>query len=63
MTTLQDDDDDDKQPKTTAIPKNKKRKINNAEAKAQKRELKKQKLLEQLNENTDKMKKLKQKIN
>ena len=64
MTTLQDDDDnDDKQPKTTAKPKSKKRKINNAEAKAQKRELKKQKLLEQLNENTDKMKKLKQKIN
>ena len=62
MTTLQDDDDD-KQPKTTAKPKNKKRKINNAEAKAQKRELKKQKLLEQLNENTDNMKKLKQKIN
>ena len=43
--------------------KAKKRKINNAEAKAQKRELKKQKLLEQLNENTNKMKKLKQKIN
>ena len=66
MTTLQDDDDDDnddKQPKTTAKPKSKKRKINNAEAKAQKRELKKQKLLEQLNENTNKMKKLKQKIN
>ena len=62
MTTLQDDDDD-KQPKTTAKPKNKKRKINNAEAKAQNRELKKQKLLEQLNENTNKMKKLKQKIN
>ena len=64
MTILQDDDDnDDKQPKTTAKPKSKKRKINNAEAKAQKRELKKQKLLEQLNENTNKMKKLKQKIN
>ena len=63
MTTLQDDDVDDKHQKTTAKPKSKKRKINNAEAKAQKRELKKQKLLEQLNENTDKMKKLKQKIN
>ena len=63
MTTLQDDDVDDKHQKTTAKPKSKKRKINNAEAKAQKRELKKQKLLEQLNENTNKMKKLKQKIN
>ena len=62
MTTLQDSDDSE-QPKTTAKAKNKKRKINNAEAKAQKRELKKQKLIEQLNENTDKMKKLKQKIN
>ena len=74
MRTLNDnsdeDDDDDKEnkpPKTTTTaatkPKSKKRKINNAEAKAQKRELKKQKLLEQLNENTNKMKKLKQKIN
>ena len=73
MTTLNDnnddDDDDDKEnkpPKTTtaaAKPKNKKRKIDNAQTKAQKRELKKQKLLEQLNENTDKMKRLKQKIN
>ena len=70
-----DDGDDDKENKlpkatttttttaATAKPKTKKRKINNAEAKAQKRELKKQKLLEQLNENTNKMKKLKQKIN
>ena len=70
-----DDDKENKPPKATtattttaaaaaiAKPKTKKRKINNAEAKAQKRELKKQKLLEQLNENTNKMKKLKQKIN
>ena len=63
MTTLNDnnDDDDDKENKppkaatTTAAakPKTKKRKIDNAQTKAQKRELKKQKLLEQLNENTD----------
>ena len=74
MTTLNDnndDDDDDKEnkpPKATtttaaAKPKTKKRKIDNAQTKAQKRELKKQKLLEQLNENTDKIKRLKQKIN
>ena len=73
MTTLNDnnDDDDDKEnkpPKATtttaaAKPKNKKRKIDDAQTKAQKRELKKQKLLEQLNENTDKIKRLKQKIN
>ena len=73
MTTLNDnnDDDDDKENKppkaatTTAAakPKTKKRKIDNAQTKAQKRELKKQKLLEQLNENTDKIKRLKQKIN
>ena len=54
MTTLED------KPETT---KNKKRKINNAETKFQKRELKKQKLLQQLNENTEKLKKLKKKIN
>ena len=54
MTTLED------KPKIT---KNKKRKINNAETKFQKRELKKQKLLQQLNENTEKLKKLKKKIN
>ena len=36
-----------------------KRKINNNESKEKKRELKKQKLLEQLNENTEKLKKLK----
>ena len=39
--------------------KNRKRKINNTETKYQKRELKKQKLLQQLNENTEKIKKLK----
>ena len=43
--------------------KNKKRKINNNETKYQKRELKKQKLLQQLNENTEELKKLKKKIN
>ena len=72
MTTLNDNNDDDdkenKPPKATtttaaAKPKTKKRKIDNAQTKAQKRELKKQKLLEQLNENTDKIKRLKQKIN
>ena len=74
MTTLNDnndDDDDDKENKppkaatttAAATPKTKKRKIDNAQTKAQKRELKKQKLLEQLNENTDKIKRLKQKIN
>ena len=47
----------------TTKTKNKKRKNNNAETKYQKRELKKQKLLEQLNENTEKLKKLKKKIN
>ena len=52
MTTLED------KPKIT---KTKKRKINNAETKFQKRELKKQKLLQQLNENTEKLKKLKRK--
>ena len=54
MTTLED------KPKIT---KTKKRKINNGETKFQKRELKKQKLLQQLNENTEKLKKLKKKIN
>ena len=39
--------------------KKRKRKINNTETKYQKRELKKQKLLQQLNENTDKLKTLK----
>ena len=39
--------------------KNRKRKINNTETKYQKRELKKQKLLQQLNENTEKIKRLK----
>ena len=72
MTTLNNNDDDNdkenKPPKATtttaaAKPKTKKRKIDNAQTKAQKRELKKQKLLEQLNENTDKIKRLKQKIN
>ena len=43
----------------TTKTKNKKRKNNNAETKYQKRELKKQKLLEQLNENTEKSKKTK----
>ena len=47
----------------TTKKETKKRKINNTEAKSQKRELKKQKLLEQLNENTKKLKKLKKKIN
>ena len=47
----------------TTKKETKKRKINNTEAKSQKRELKKQKLLEQLNENTEKLKKLKKKIN
>ena len=47
----------------TTKTETKKRKINNTEAKSQKRELKKQKLLEQLNENTEKLKKLKKKIN
>ena len=74
MTTL--DEEEEKRSKTTTTttaitttaaavpkPKNKKRKINNTEAKSQKRALKKQKLIEQLNENTDKMKKLKKKIN
>ena len=55
MTTL------DKQ--ETTKKDTKKRKINNTEAKSQKRELKKQKLLQQLNENTEKLKKLKKKIN
>ena len=55
MTTL------DKQ--ETTKKETKKRKINNTEAKSQKRELKKQKLLEQLNENTEKLEKLKKKIN
>ena len=40
-----------------------KRKINNTEAKEKKTELKKQGLLEQLNENTEKLKNLKKKIN
>ena len=39
--------------------KTQKRKINNTETKERKRELKKQKLLKQLNENTDKLQKLK----
>ena len=47
----------------TTKTKNKKRKNNNAETKYQKRELKKQKLLEQLNENIEKLKKLKKKLN
>ena len=47
----------------TTKKETKKRKINNTEAKSQKRELKKQKLLQQLNENTEKLKKLKKKIN
>ena len=47
----------------TTKTKNKKRKNNNTETKYQKRELKKQKLLEQLNENTEKLKKLKKEIN
>ena len=55
MTTL------DKQ--ETTKKETKKRKINNTEAKSQKRELKKQKLLQQLNENTKKLRKLKKKIN
>ena len=53
----------DKEETTKKETKNKKRKINNTETKYQKRELKKQKLLQQLNENTEKLKKLKKKIN
>ena len=56
MTTL------DKEETIKKETKNKKRKINNNETKYQKRELKKQKLLQQLNENTEKLKKIK-KIN
>ena len=57
MTTL------DKEETIKKETKNKKRKINNNETKYQKRQLKKQKLLQQLNENTEKLKKLKKKIN
>ena len=53
MTTL------DKENTIKKETKNRKRKINNTETKYQKRELKKQKLLQQLNENTDKLKTLK----
>ena len=53
MTTL------DKENTIKKETKNRKRKINNTETKYQKRELKKQKLLQQLNENTEKIKKLK----
>ena len=53
MTTL------DKENTIKKETKNRKRKINNTEIKYQKRELKKQKLLQQLNENTEKIKKLK----
>ena len=67
MTTLNDNDDDNnnkniKEKQNDKEKKKKtKRKIDNNESKEKKRELKKQRLLEQLNENTEKLKKLKKK--
>ena len=57
MTTLNDDIKIEKEEK----PKKNKRKVNNTDTHKKKRELKKQKLLQQLNENTEKLKKLKKK--
>ena len=72
MTTLNDDNDDAAAAAAVVVvdsqieqkkceKKNVKRKIKNDELKKQKREAKKQRLLEQLNENTEKIKKLKKK--
>ena len=68
ITTLNDDNDDDNNKNKENIKikeeeqkdkKKVKRKIKNEEVKKQKREAKKQRLLEELNENTEKLKKLK----
>ena len=71
MTTLNDDNNDAAADAAVVVDsqieqkkcekKNVKRKIKNDELKKQKREAKKQRLLEQLNENTEKIKKLKKK--